>query len=97
MENIDKLQTQFENLDKLIDALLPFVPFQRQGTLRSLHYTLEPMKHIKDIFNTMEMVRSLQEVMGNDQTPDLSKLSGFLSPEQLQMFEMFQTMQDINL
>lgn len=97
MENIDKLQTQFENLDKLIDALLPFVPLQRQGTLRSLHYALEPMKHLKDLFKTMEMVHSLQEIMGNDPNPDLSKLSGFLSPEQLQMFEMFQTMQDINL
>ena len=48
---------------------------------------------------TMEMIRSIQEVMGNSEngTMDLSSLQAFLSPEQIQMFEMFQTMQDINM
>ena len=99
MEDIDKLQTTFENLDKLIDALMPFVSSQMQGKLHSIHHSLEPMKHLRDIFQTMEMIKTLQAAMenGNENGPDLSKLTGFLNPEQMQMFEMFQTMQDINL
>lgn len=99
MENIDKLQTTFENLDRLIDALIPFVSSEMQYKLRSVHHTLEPMKHLKDLFKTMEMMRAMQAAMNAnpDGSPDLSMLSGFLSPEQMQMFEMFQSMQDINI
>ncbi len=99
MEDIDKLQITFENLDRLIDALIPFVSSEMQKKLRSVHRTLEPMKHLKDMFRTMEMMKAMQAAMNtnSDGSPDLSALSGFLSPEQMQMFEMFQTMQDINL
>lgn len=98
MEDVDKLQTQFENIDKLLEALLPFVSSERQNMLHSLHQMLEPMKHIKDIMKTMEMMRAMQSMMSNNEGggPDLSMLSGFLNPEQMQMFEMFQSMQDMN-
>lgn len=99
MEDIDKLQKTFENLDRLIDALIPFVSSEMRGKLHHVHRTLEPMKHLKDMFRTMEMMRAMQAAMNanSDGTPDLSALSGFLSPEQVQMFEMFQTMQDMNI
>lgn len=99
MEDIDKLQTQFENIDRLLEALLPFVSSHQQNKLHSIHQMLEPMKHIKDILKTMEMVRTMQTMMNAspDGTPDLSMLAGFLNPEQMQMFEMFQTMQDVSL
>ena len=99
MEDIDHLQVQYENIDRLLDALLPFVSSGMQNRLRSLHQMLEPMKHMKDIMKTMEMVRAMQSMMSNSEggTPDLSMLSGFLNPEQMQMFEMFQSMQDMNV
>lgn len=99
MEDIDKLQVQFENIDRLLEALVPFVSSEKQNMLRSFHRMLEPMKHIKDIIKTMEMVRAMQSMMSSseDGSPDLSMLSGFLNPEQMQMFEMFQSMQDVNL
>lgn len=99
MEDVDKLQTQFENIDRLLEALLPFVSSERQNMLHSLHQMLEPMKHIKDIMKTMEMIQTMQSMMSNspDGTPDMSMLAGFLNPEQMQMFEMFQSMQDMNL
>ncbi len=99
MEGIDKLQVQFENIDRLLEALVPFVSSEKQNMLRSFHRMLEPMKHIKDIMKTMEMVRTMQSMMSSseDGSPDLSMLSGFLNPEQMQMFEMFQSMQDVNL
>lgn len=99
MEDIDKLQLQFENIDQLLEALIPFVSSEKQNMLRSFHRMLEPMKHIKDIMRTMEMVKTMQAMMNADETgtPDLSMLSGFLNPEQMQMFEMFQSMQDVNL
>ena len=99
MEDIDKLQVQFENIDRLLEALVPFVSSEKQNMLRSFHRMLEPMKHIKDIMKTMEMVRAMQSMMSSseDGSPDLSMLSGFLNPEQMQMFEMFQSMQDVNL
>ncbi len=98
MEDIDRLQTQFENIDRLMEALVPFVSSDKQNMLRSFHRMLEPMKHIKDIAKTMEMVKGIQSVMSADEdgTPDLSTLSGLLNPEQMQMFEMFRSMQDIN-
>lgn len=99
MEDIDKMQSTFENIDKLIEALIPFVSSDRQNMLHSFHQMLEPMKHIKDIMKTMEMVKAMQSMMSNNEggSPDLSMLSGFLNPEQMQMFEMFQSMQDVNL
>ena len=99
MEDIDKLQTQFENIDRLLDALLPFVSSQYQTKLLSIHQILEPLKHIKDMMKTMDTIRMLQSMMNAspDGTTDLSMLSGFLSPEQMQMFEMFQSMQDMNM
>ncbi len=99
MEDVDKLQNQFENIDRLLEALLPFVSSGYRNKLRSIHQMLEPMKHIKDIMRTMEMVKAMQSMMSNseDGSPDLSMLSGFLNPEQMQMFEMFQSMQDMNL
>lgn len=99
MEDMDTLQTQFENIDRLLEALLPFVSSAHQNKLRSIHQILEPMKHIKDIMRTIEMVKTMQAMMSDspDGTPDLSMLSGFLNPEQMQMFEMFQSMQDVNL
>ena len=99
MEDIDKLQVQFENIDRLLEALVPFVSSEKQNMLRSFHRMLEPMKHIKDIMKTMEMVRAMQSMMSSseDGSPDLSMLSGFLNPEQMQMFEMFQSIQDVNL
>lgn len=99
MEDIDKLQVQFENVDRLLEALIPFVSSEKQNMLRSLHRMLEPMKHIKDIMKTMEMVKAMQSMISSseDGSPDLSMLSGFLNPEQMQMFEMFQSMQDVNL
>ena len=99
MEDIDKLQVQFENIDRLLEALVPFVSSEKQNMLRSFHRMLEPMKHIKDIMKTMEMVRTMQSMMSSseDGSPDLSMLSGFLNPEQMQMFEMFQSIQDVNL
>ena len=99
MEDIDKLQDQFENIDKLLEALLPFVSSHYKSKLHSIHQMLEPLKHIKDMMKTMEMVRNLQSIMNSspDGTPDLSMLAGLLSPEQMQMFEMFQTIQDTSL
>ena len=99
MEDIDNLQGQFENIDKLLEALLPFVSSGMQGRLRSMHQMLEPMKHIKDMMKMMDMVRTMQSMMSSNENgaPDLSMLSGFLNPEQMQMFEMFQSMQDVNL
>lgn len=99
MEDIDRLQGQFENIDKLLDALLPFVSPDMQIKLQALHKMLEPMKHIKDMMKTMEMIQTMQSVMSEseDGTPDFSKLSAFLSPEQLQMVEMVQAMQDVTL
>lgn len=99
MEDIDHLQGQFENIDRLLEALLPFVSSEMQSRLHSLHQMLEPMKHIKDIMKTMEMVRTMQSMMNTnpDGSPDLSMLAGFLNPEQMQMFEMLQSMQDMNL
>ena len=100
MEDIDKLQSTFENLDRLLNALIPFVSSEMQHKLRNLNHSLEPLKHLKEIFKTMEMMQALQAAMNssaNDGTPDLSILSGFLNPEQMQMFEMFQTIQDMNL
>lgn len=98
MEDIDKLQLQFENIDRLLEALLPFVSSDKQNMLHSLHQMLEPFKHIKDIMKTMEMIKTMQAMMSNSEggSPDLSMLSGFLNPEQMQMFEMFQSMQDMN-
>lgn len=99
MEDIDKLQMNFEHIDSLIDALIPFVSSKMQQRLRYMHKTIEPMRHLKDLFKTMEMVRAMQEAMQSDgeNGPDFSKLSGILSPEQLQMFEMFQSMQDFHM
>ena len=99
MEDIDKLQIQFENIDRLLEALLPFVSSHYQAKLHSIHQMLEPMKHIKDMMKTMEMIRTMQSMMNAnpDGTPDLSMLAGFLNPEQMQMFEMFQSMQDMNV
>lgn len=99
MEDIDKLQSTFENIDRLIEALVPFASSDRRGMLLSFHKMLEPMKHLKDIFQTMEMVKAMQAAMSDnpDGSPDLNALSKFLSPEQAQMLEMFQSMQDINL
>lgn len=98
MEDVDKLQATFENLDRLFEALVPFVTSDKQFTLRSFQRMLEPMKHLKEYMKTMEMVKAMQSVMANttNGTPDLSALSGFLTPEQLQMFELFQSMQDFN-
>lgn len=97
MEDLDRLQGQFENIDRLLDALLPFVSPPMRSKLNTLHQMLEPLKHMKDMMQTMEMLRAMQSVMTEtaDGTPDLSKLSAFLTPEQMQMFEMFQTMQDV--
>ena len=99
MEDIDKLQDQFENIDKLLEALLPFVSSHHKGKLHSIRQMLEPLKHIKDMMKMMEMVRNLQSIMNAspDGTPDLSMLAGLLNPEQMQMFEMFQSMQDMNV
>ncbi len=99
MEDIDKMQATFENLDRLAIALIPFVSSEKQNLLRSLHQMMEPMKHLKDMMRTMEMINTMQQMMSNseDGTPDLSMLSGLLNPEQMQMFEMFQSMQDVNL
>ncbi len=99
MEDIDKMQMTFENLDKLALALIPFVPSDKKNMLRSIHNMLEPMKHLKEMMHTMEMIKTMQQMMTNneDGTPDLSMLSGLLNPEQMQMFEAFQAMQDINL
>jgi hypothetical protein len=99
MEDIDKLQTQFENIDRLLDALLPFVSSHHKTKLHSIHQMLEPLKHLKEMMKMMETIRMLQSMMNAnpDGSPDLSMLSGFLNPEQMQMFEMFQTMQDMNM
>ena len=99
MEDIDKLQTQFENIDKLLDALLPFVPSQYKPKLYSIHQMLEPLKHIKEMMKMMDTIRMLQSLMNTnpDEAPDFSMLSSFLNPEQMQMFEMFQSMQDMNM
>ena len=99
MEDIDKLQTQFENIDKLLDALMPFVSSHYKPKLYSIHQMLEPFKHLKDMMNMMETIRMLQSMMNAnpDGPPDLSMLSEFLNPEQMQMFEMFQSTQDMNL
>ena len=99
MEDIDKLQTQFENIDKLLDALLPFVPYQYKPKLYSIHQMLEPLKHLKDMIKMMDTIRMLQSMMNAspDGPPDISMLSSLLNPEQMQMFEMFQTMQDMNM
>lgn len=99
MEDIDKLQLQFENIGRLLEALIPFVSSEKQHMLHSFYRMLEPMKHIKDIMKTMEMVKAMQSMMSDTDgnAPDFSMLSGFLNPEQMQMFEMFQSMQDVNL
>lgn len=99
MEDLDKLQTQIEHIDALIFALLPFFSKNKHYLLLNIHRTIEPLKHIKEMMKTMEMVQSIQSVLNASETgaPDFSKLNAFLSPEQMQMFEMFQTMQDINL
>ena len=99
MEDIDKLQLQFENIDRLLEALIPFVSSEKQNMLHSFHRMLEPMKHIKDIMKTMEMVKAVQSMMANTESGslDFSMLSGLLNPEQMQMFEMFQSMQDVNI
>lgn len=99
MEDIDKLQTQFENIDKLLDALLPFVPSQYKQKLYFIQQMLEPLKHIKDMMKMMDTIRVMQSMMNAnpDGIPDISMLSGFLNPEQMQMFEMFQSMQDMNM
>lgn len=99
MEDVDKLQTTFENLDKLFEALVPFVASNKQYTLRSVQRMLAPMKHLKEYMKTMEMIKAMQSVMSasDSSSPDFSALSGFLTPEQLQMFEMLQAMQDSNL
>ena len=99
MEDIDKLQLQFERIDRLLEALIPFVSSEKQHMLHSVHRMLEPMKHIKDIMKTMEMVKTMQAMMsqGEGESPDFSMLSNFLNPEQMQMFEMFQAMQDVNI
>ena len=99
MEDIDKMQSTFENLDRLALALIPFVSSDKQNMLRSIHQMLEPLKHLKEIMKTLEMVKAMQAMMSNseDGSPDLSMLSGFLNPEQMQMFEMFRSMQDVNL
>ena len=99
MENIDKLQTHIENIDALIFALIPFFSENKHALLLNIHRTIEPLKHLKEMMKTMEMLQSIQSVLNanEDGSPDFSKLNAFLSPEQMQMFEMFQTMQDINL
>jgi len=99
MEDIDKLQTHIEHIDALIFPLLPFFAGNKQYLLLHMHRTLEPLKHIKEIMHTFDMVRNIQKAMETTEAGgiDLSKLSSFLSPEQLQMFEIFQTMQEINL
>ncbi len=99
MEDMDNLQNQLENIDKLLEALLPFVSSGMQNKLRSMHQMLEPIKHLKEMMKTMEMIRAMQDMMSasEDGNPDLSMLSGFLTPEQQQMFEMFQSMQDLNV
>ena len=99
MEDIDKLQTQFENIDRLLDALLPFVSSQYKMKLHSIQQMLEPLKHLRDMMKMMDTIQMLQSMMNAspDSPPDVSILSGFLNPEQLQMFEMLQTMQDMNI
>lgn len=100
MEDIDKLQITIENIDRLIHALIPFVSSGMQQKLLHLTKSLEPMKHLKDLFRAMEMMQRIQSVMNvsdNNGTPDISILSEFLNPEQMQMFEMFQNMQDLNI
>lgn len=99
MEDLDKLQTQIEHIDALIFALIPFFSEKKHYLLLNIHRTIEPLKHIKEMMKTMEMVQSIQSILNTSETgaPDFSKLNTFLSPEQMQMFEMFQSMQDINL
>lgn len=99
MEDIDKLQKQIEHIDALVYALLPFLSGNKHYLLLNIHRTLEPLKHLKEMMRTMEMVRNIQDVMVNNESGDmnLSALSSFLSPEQVQMFEMFQTMQEMNI
>lgn len=99
MEDIDKLQEQIEHIDALIYALLPFLSGNKHYLLLNIHRTLEPLKHLKEMMRTMEMVRNIQSVMENSETGtfDLSALSAFLSPEQIQMFEMFHSMQELNM
>ncbi len=97
MEDIDKLQGNIENLNRLLTALLPFVSGSMQSKLRTMTRSLEPLKHLKEMMQMVEMMQTLQSVMNKspDGTTDFSALSGFLSPEQMQMFEMFRTMQDM--
>ena len=99
MEDIDKLQEEIEHIDALIYALLPFMTEKKHYLLLHLHRTLEPFKHLKEMMRTLDMIRNIQSVMENNEngTPDFSKLANYLSPEQIQMFEMFQTMQEINI
>ncbi len=99
MGDIDKLQEQIEHIDALIYALLPFLSGNKHNVLLNIHRTLEPLKQLKDMMRTVEMIRSMQSLMENSEngTPDITKLSDFLSPEQIQMFEMFQTMQEMNM
>ncbi len=99
MSDIDNLQEQIEHIDALIYALLPFLSGSKHNLLLNIHRTLEPLKQLKEMMRTMELIRSMQEMMEDDENggPDLSKLSHFLSPEQIQMFEMFQTIQEMNV
>lgn len=99
MEDIDRLQSTFENIDRLLEALLPFVASDKKDMLLSFRKMLEPLKHVKDIFKTMEMIKTMQAAMSvtPDGSPDPNALSGLLSPEQAQMLELFQSMQDMNL
>lgn len=99
MEDIDKLQEHIEHIDSLVYALLPFFTGNKHYLLLHVHHTLEPFKHLKEMMHTFDMIRNIQNIMGTSETGqvDFSKLSAFLSPEQMQMFEMFQAMQEINL
>lgn len=100
MEDIDKLQIMIENIDRLIHALIPFVSSEMQQKLLHFTQSLEPLKHLKELFHVMETMQKLQSVMNmteHNASPDLSILSELLNPEQMQMFEMFQSMQDLSL
>jgi hypothetical protein len=58
MEDIDKLQTQFENIDRLLDALLTFVSSHHKTKLHSIHQMLEPLKHLKEMMKMMEKMKN---------------------------------------
>ncbi len=97
MDNIDKLQSNIENMSHLLTALIPFVSSPMQTKLRAVSKSLEPIRHLKEMIQMMEMVQTLQAAMQStpDGTPDFSALSGFLNSEQMQMLEMFQMMQSM--